>query len=146
MFSVDLIRNRQEQRLMVLRAAWNEAKKHLEEAIALTEAREREFLQASQDVQRRLEALDLVASMARELNEPELPEERGLKAADGQPELNPPDHPAETIKALQAAVAPPADLKNGAPEFLEFEGLIRKSSRPLFPQQARSKYSLSILQ
>jgi hypothetical protein len=146
MFNVDLIRNRQEQRLVMLRAAWNEAKKHLEEAIAMTEAREREFLQASQDVQRRLEALDLVASMARELGEPEIPEERGLNAADGQPKLNPPDHPAETIKAIQAAAAPPPEVKTGATEFLEFDGLVRKSSRPLFPQQARSKYSLSILQ
>jgi hypothetical protein len=146
MFNVDLIRSRQEQRLMNLRAAWNEAKKNLEEAIALTEAREREFLQASQDVERRLAALDLVASMARELDQPEIHEERGLNAAENQPKLNPPDHPAETIKAIQSATAPPAELKNGAPEFLEFDGLIRKSSRPLFPQQARSKYSLSILQ
>jgi hypothetical protein len=146
MFNVDLIRNRQEQRLMVLRTAWNEAKKHLEEAIALTETREREFIQASQDVQRRLEALDLVASMARELEAPEVPEERGLNAADDQPKLNPPDHPAETIKALQAAVAPPPELKSGAPEFLEMEGLVRKSSRPLFPPHQRSKYSLSILE
>jgi len=146
MFNVDLIRNRQEQRLMLLRAAWNEAKKHLEEAIALTEAREREFLQASQDVQRRLEALDLVASMARELDNPELAEERSLNAAEGQPKLSPPDRPTEITKALQSTATPPADLKSGAPEFLEFEGLVRKSSRPLFPQQARSKYSLSILQ
>jgi hypothetical protein len=115
MFNVDLIRNRQEQRLVMLRAAWNEAKKHLEEAIAMTEAREREFLQASQDVQRRLEALDLVASMARELGEPEIPEERGLNAADGQPKLNPPDHPAETIKAIgcRRATAGSEDRRDG---------------------------------
>ena len=88
--------------------------------------------------------------MARELDEPEIPEERGLNPglnpADGQPKLNPPDHPAETIKAIQAAAALPPEVKSGAPEFLEFDGLVRKSSRPLFPQQARSKYSLSILQ
>ena len=145
MFNVELIRSRQEQRLMALRSAWNDAKKHLEEAIALTELREREFLEASQDVQRKLEALDLVTSMARELEAPEMPEERGLSAADDQLKLNPPEHPAETIRAIQTAAQPPAEVKDGAPEFGDFEGMMRKSSRPLFPERQRSKYSLSIL-
>ncbi len=147
MLDVDLIRSRQEQRLVALRAAWQDAKKHLEDAIALTEQREREFLEASKDVQRRIEALDLVATMARELHAPEIPDERGLHAGEEQLQLNPPDHPADTIKALQSVVQPPADmeLKEGAPEFLEYDGLVKKSSRPLFPQTPRSKYSLSIL-
>jgi hypothetical protein len=146
MFNLELIRNRQEERLKSLRASWVEAKKHLEEAIALTETREREFREASLDVQRRLEALDLVVSMAREMEAPEVPEERSLNAADEQPKLNPPDHPAETIRAIQSAAAPPPELKSGPPELPDYDGLVRKSSRPLFPAQARSKYSLSILQ
>jgi hypothetical protein len=148
MFDVDLIRSRQEQRLMQLRKAWHDAKKHLEEAIALTEAREREFREASLEVQRRFEALDLVVSMAKELNGPsvEVPEERAIHAADNQPKLNPPDHPADTFKAIQNAVPPPPEVKVGAPEFLEFDGLVKKSSRQLFPPQQRAKHSLSILQ
>ena len=64
MLDLDELRTRQERRVMPALESWNLAKKHLEEAIALAEACEREFQQISEDVKRRLDALDLVATMA----------------------------------------------------------------------------------
>jgi hypothetical protein len=52
-FDIEQIRRRQEQRLARSLESWNEAKKQLESAIALAEAREREFREVSDDVRRR---------------------------------------------------------------------------------------------
>ena len=145
MFNIELIRSRQEQRLVPARGTWNEAKKHLEEAIALAEAREREFREVSQDVQRRLEALDLVVSMAREIDEEGLQGDLSLNAPECQPMLSPPENAGGEMKAIEGGETP-AELKNGAPESLDVDALVRSSSRPLFPPQQRSRYSLSILQ
>ena len=67
MANIDQLRHCQEQRLLSAIATLDEAKKHLENAIALTEASEREFRGVSEDVQRNLNALLLVSEMARNI-------------------------------------------------------------------------------
>lgn len=66
-FKVDQLRSQQEHRLARSRESLNEARRRLSQAIALAEAREREVYEVSEDVQRKLAALDLVISIAREL-------------------------------------------------------------------------------
>jgi ribosomal protein S21 len=82
---IDQLRSEQKNRLSVAFKALQEAKKHLENAVALTEAREREFREASEDVRRRIEALDLVAGMAKELDDEIPPGERSLRVVENHP-------------------------------------------------------------
>jgi len=79
MANIDQLRHCQEQRLLSAIATLDEAKKHLENAIALTEASEREFRGVSEDVQRNLNALLLVSEMARNIGA-EVQAESGVSA------------------------------------------------------------------
>jgi hypothetical protein len=80
MLNIDEMRTRQEQRLVPVFNAWTEAKKQLESAIALAEAREREYQEVCADVRKKLESLDVVASMAAEADEV-IPAERRIEPA-----------------------------------------------------------------
>ncbi len=150
MFNFDQLRSRQEQRLSLVLDSWSEAKDHLEEAIALAESKEREYREVSEDVRRRLDALELVSSMTRELGG-EIPAERSLNASENQPMLMPPPtNGAGELKPVEAA-GTPVPLQNGPPEPPAFDGMLRTSlhttSRPLFPSHVRSRFArLSILQ
>jgi hypothetical protein len=144
MLKVDELRSRQEQRLARSLESWQEAKDHLAKAIARAEERERELHEVSEDVQRKLAALDLVIGMA---NEPErdVPAERRLNAAENRPLLAPPQKqveqpkPAETEKSLR--------IQSAAPDLHRLNGVLGKSSRPLFTSRQRTELSaLSILQ
>jgi hypothetical protein len=84
MTTIDQLQSEQERRLLVAFESLKEAKKHLENASAIAEAREREFREASEDVRRRIEALDLVASMAKELDDEVPTAERRLKVVGNQ--------------------------------------------------------------
>ncbi|HEX4275106.1 MAG TPA: hypothetical protein VHZ74_07120 [Bryobacteraceae bacterium] len=66
---MDELRRRQEERLLPAMDAWNAAKKNLEQAIALAETREKEYRELSDDVRRRLDAMQLVLGMAQELEQ-----------------------------------------------------------------------------
>jgi hypothetical protein len=146
MFDFDQLRSRQEQRLLLVLDSWNEAKEQLEKAIALAENKEREYREVSDDVRRRLDALDLVSSMARELGG-EIPAERSLNGSENQPMLMPPpENGAGELKAVEKAETP-VPLQNGPPEPPAFAGMMRTTSRPLFPSHVRSRFArLSILQ
>lgn len=143
MFYLDQLRSRQEQRLSLMLESCNEAKEHLKKAIALAEIKEREYREVSEDVRRRLDALELVDSMARELRE-EVLSDRSLNAPENQPILMPPKNAAGELKAVEKA-GTPLPVQNGPPP--AFNGLLRKSSRPLFASDVRSRLArLSILQ
>jgi hypothetical protein len=130
MFDFDRLRSRQEQRLLLVLESWDEAKEHLQKAIALAENKEREYREVSEDVRRRLDALELVSAMARELGG-DMPAERSLNASENQPMLMP----------------PPENGENGPPEPPAFDGMMRTTSRSLFPSHVRSRFArLSILQ
>jgi len=119
MLNVDQIRIHQEQRLAPALEAWNEAKRNLESALALAQTREREYREVCADVRKRLDAVDLVVSMAKELVE--IPGERLIQPA-----------------ASQMLPAPDASKDGGA---------ARRTSRALFPPSVRARVaSLSILQ
>ncbi len=126
--------------------SWNEAKEHLKEAIAFAAAKEREYREVSEDVRRRLEALELVGSMALELGGPEVPKDRSLNAPESQAMLAHPDNAAADLKAIEKAVTPlPVESGPSAPP--AFDGMMRTTSRPLFPSPVRSRLArLSILQ
>jgi hypothetical protein len=85
MTTIDQLQSEQERRLLVALESMKEAKKHLENVCAIAEAREREFREVSEDVRRRIEALDLVASMAKELDDEVPAAERRLKVVENQP-------------------------------------------------------------
>jgi hypothetical protein len=121
MFEIEQIRRRHEQRLARSLESWNEAKKQLEIAIGLAEARERELREVSADVRRRLDALDFVNGMA---NEPE---------SGGDVPPMPAPNPPETQGAG-------ADLHR-------LGGFLNRRSRPLFSSEQRAGFSaLSIPQ
>jgi hypothetical protein len=154
MFDFDQLRERQEQRLLLVLDSWNQAKEHLKQAIALAEKNEREYREVSDDVRRRLDALELVNGMIRELGS-EIPVERSLNASGNHPLLTPPvENRSAELKAMEKAPAPvplqngpSAPLQNGPPDLPAFEGISRTTSRPLFPTHVRSRYArLSILQ
>jgi len=147
MFNLDQIRSRQEQRMSAVLESWNEAKEHLKEAIAFAAAKEREYREVSEDVRRRLEALELVGSMAIELGEgPEVPKDRSLNAPESQPMLAHPDNAAADLKAIEKAITP-LPVESGPPAPPVFDGMMRTTSRPLFPSPVRSRLArLSILQ
>lgn len=78
---LDRLRHLLEERLMGALDSWDAEKKHLEEAVARAEAKEREFREIAEDVKRRLDALDLVSGMALEVDA-EVPGERALGTAE----------------------------------------------------------------
>lgn len=130
MIEIDQLRSRQEQRLASALESWNEAKDQLKNAIALTVLREREFREVSDDVQRKLAALDLVVGMANEMGGAILPERR----------LSPPPG-TRPMLMLMGKTHGESNAESG------FAGLLRKSSRPLFPPRQQSKNPIfSILQ
>jgi len=134
MVNLELLRNRQEQRLLPALEAWDLAKRNLQEAIALAETREREFREVSEDVKRRVAALELVGGMAREIEAP-APMEHALPAAV-QPRLAPPPEPI----AESAEEAPASSLVKGAlPDSQRADFPIRRSWRPLFSTALRSR-------
>ena len=100
MITIDQLRRQQEQRQLLALESLKESKKHLENVRAIVEAREREFLEASEDIQRRIEALDLVSGMARELDDEVPLAERRLKVVGNQPMEG--DVPLIAKKALAA--------------------------------------------
>jgi len=146
MFDFDQLRSRQERRLSLVLESWSDAKVQLEEAIANAENKEREYREISDDVRRRLDALELVNSMAKELGG-EIPAERVLNASENQPRLMPPPvNGAGELTAVQKD-GTPVPLQNGPPDPPAFEGMFRTTSRPLFPSHVRSRFArLSILQ
>jgi hypothetical protein len=145
MFSLDQLRRRQEQRLSLALESWNEAKEHLQKAMALAAAKEQEYREVSEDVRRRLDAMELVSSMARELGE-EVISDRSLNAPENQPRLMPPNNPGKDLTAIEKAVARVA-VRSDPLEPPAIEGRVRKSSRPLFTSDMRSELArLSILQ
>jgi hypothetical protein len=147
MLKVDELRNRQEQRLARSLESWQQAKDHLAKAIAFAEERERELHEISEDVQRKLAALDLVVGMA---NEPwpvrDVPTDRRLSAAENRPLLSLPGKPEEEPAAKKNAEVS-LQLQSAAPDLQRLSGVLGKSSRPLFSAKQRSGLSaLSILQ
>jgi hypothetical protein len=147
MLNVDQIRSRQEQRLARSLESWKEAKEHLEKAIALAENKERELHEVSEDVRRKLAALDLVIGLANEPDPgPEIPVERRLGASDSRPMLALPQHQKDEPKEPENAQTSP-QTQSPAPDLHRLDGVLKKSSRPLFSPQKRSGLSaLSILQ
>ena len=125
--NIDRLRQRQEQRLLPVIESWDAAKKHLENAIALAEAREREFREVQEDVRRNLDALVLVIGMTKELGD-EIPAGGDSTALDNPPIMMVPENTAGEIKTSEAAKGPVPGL----------EGLLRKSTRPLFSTLRRS--------
>jgi hypothetical protein len=132
MFSLDELRRRQEQRLSLALESWKTAQ-------AQAAAKEQEYREVSEDVRRRLEAMELVSSMARELGEEVLPG-RSLNAPEDQPK-----YPGGELIALDRAVT--RGVVRSDPEPAAFDGTVRKSSRPLFTSDVRANLArLSILQ
>jgi hypothetical protein len=120
MLPIDELRRREEQRLLPALAAWDEAKKILENAIALAENREREYREIADDVQQRLGALQTVIGMTQELE--------ASKESMAVP----------AIEESRTSLASDQPLQNG---------LVRVSSRRLFSASWRSnESSLSILE
>jgi len=145
MFSLDQLRKQQEQRLLLALESWNEAKERLRTALALAAAKEREYREVSEDVRRRLDAMELVRSMARELGE-EVLSDRPLSAPENQPRVMPPNNAGEQLAALEKAVTRVA-VRSDPLEPAAIESRVRKSSRPLFTSDMRSNLArLSILQ
>lgn len=144
MTNIEQLRHSQQQRLIPSLALLNAARKNLEDAIALTEAREREYRELSEDVQRKVDAIDLVASMARELN----------GTADPQSRLPAP----EDLSPKQSLIGPGKPDSSSDPESTEklpvrsvravdSVAVISRPSRALFSFSRRSTLSrLSILQ
>lgn len=138
------LRNLQEERLSAALASWEQEKKLLEEAVARAEAKEREFNEISEDVKRKLGALDLVASLEKE-------------SGGGQPAQ--PRLPSAESESRPALPAPPngaaggaedarlsALLKPGMPEPIPLDSVVHRSSRPLFSPERRTRAGvLSIL-
>lgn len=145
MHEIDQLRRRQEQRLVPVLQAWNDAKEHLAKALALAESKEREFHEISGDVQRKLEALDLVVAMAGEAGN-EIPAERLLQVAAGKPTLMIREEVNRETSVGEMAEES-TQIRNIAAHTQGLGGLVRRSSRPLFSRPARSRYAaLSILQ
>ena len=142
MFSLDQLRRRQEQRLSLALESWNEAKEHLKTALARAAAKEQEYREVSEDVRHRLDAMELVSSMARELDEEGL-SDRSINAPENQPRLMPPPNACDELTAVEKAGTRVAVRSDPEPP----EGRVRKSSRPLFSSDVRANLArLSILQ
>lgn len=132
---LDRLRDRLEECLLGALESWESEKKHLEEVVARAEAKEREFRKVADDVKRRLDALDLVTGMVREV-EAEMPSERILPKPDMRAMLS--AGPSETTIAPVRGAAQ-------EPEMVEIP--FTTSSRPLFTEAQRARAGkLSILQ
>lgn len=125
---IDQLRQRQEQRLLPVLESWDAAKKHLEDAIALAEAREREFREVQEDVRRNLDALVLVIRMARELGGERTPARGNLKLEESQPIMIVPENGYAGMKESEGEEMPARG----------FSALLRKSSRPIFSSLRRT--------
>jgi hypothetical protein len=141
----DLLRRQLEQRLSLARESWNTARKNLEDAIVLAKASEREFGEVSEDVRRRIEALDLVVGMAKELAGA-APAARRLTAGKARPLAMLTERLSGKIRADEQKDTP-VQAPSMVPGPPQFDGFVRTSSRPLFLSTQRAKYArLSILQ
>ena len=69
MLTIEKLRSEQERRMRLALKPLEEANRNLKEAILLAEARQREFYDISDDVQRKIEALELVTTMNGEIDE-----------------------------------------------------------------------------
>ena len=125
---IDQLRQRQEQRLLPVLESWDAAKKHLETAIALAEAKEREYHEVQEDVRRNLDALVLVIKMARDLGGDSQAKVSTTRAEESQALMMLAENTRGETKASEAAE--PAERGIGT--------LLRKSSRPLFASLQRS--------
>jgi hypothetical protein len=144
MLKIDQLRTRQEQRLVPVLESWNEANDQLRKAIALADLKEREFREVSEDVERKLAALDIVMAMASESGE-DAPAELGLIASGNRPLLMPPEKSAGEIRA-DKMVETSVQIQSVVPRSDGLGRLLRRSSRPLFPSHERAGNSiLSIL-
>jgi len=124
---IDQLRQRQEQRLLPVLESWNTAKKHLEMAISMAEAKEREYHDVQEDVRRNLDALVLVIKMARDMGG-ETASKAGTRVEEPQP---------VTMISENTRVEPKpsevAETSHGG-----IGTLLRRSSRPLFSSLQRS--------
>jgi hypothetical protein len=145
MFPIDKIRHQQEQRLKPALDSWNEAKRNLESAIAVAEAREKEYREIAEDVRIKMEALQLVISMTAEL---ENGESAGpsLTGSVALAEFAAPENArAETVKTSRALPAAEDHSIAAAPHTQN--SVVRVTSRRLFAANWRSPiYKSSILQ
>jgi hypothetical protein len=145
MFSLDQLRRRQEQRRLLALESWNGAKEHLKAALELAAGKEREYREVLADVRRRLDAVELVSSMASESGEDVIPD-RSLKAPENQPRLIPTKNSTEELSSLEKAVTQ-VSVRSNPLEPAAIESRVRKSSRPLFTSDVRANLArLSILQ
>ena len=125
MVDLEQIRIAQEQRLLPVLKAWDEANKHLEEAIELAKAREQEFHEMSEDIRHNLMAIDFVRELA--AGTETRATTRYLPEEAARPKLIPGDSPRpETLPAGHNDYTP------------AFSGLMRHSSRPLFPSAQKT--------
>ena len=122
---IDQLRQNQERRLLPVLESWNAAKKHLENAIALAEAKEREYHEVQEDVRRNLDALVLVIKMARDMGEDS--SKTSPKAEESQPLLMIPE--ARHVEAKTGEIKASAAVEAAG---RGIGSLLRKTSRPLF--------------
>jgi hypothetical protein len=133
MIPFDVLKNREDRRLVPYLDAWNAAREHLKAAIALAEAREKEYQAAVAERDRKLQALNTVSDMIRELNtgeaeigiQPESIAESPVPSAD--PALPPAASAAAIVRATsrklfslpsasvatQTSTSRPAATRNG---------------------------------
>src|SRR6266853_1543135 len=137
MFKVDELLRQQEKRLLPLLDAWNEARKHLENAMELAETREREYREVAADVQRKLDALHVVIGMSSEL-EDEIAAEQYRNGDGSQPQPMLPENATREIQGTKLATTP-HENHSTAPADGRLNGLPGVSSRQLFPANWRSK-------
>lgn len=123
---IDQLRQRQEQRLLPVLESWNNAKKHLEMAIAAAEAKEREYHEVQEDVRRNLDALVLVIKMARDMGDTAA--KPSPRVEESQPMVMIPE--AGNVEAKPVGTAETSERGIGS--------LLRKTSRPLFASLQRS--------
>jgi hypothetical protein len=142
MVDINQLRTQQEQRLAPALQAWNLAKQQLEAAIQLTETREREYKEMQEDVRRKLDALELVLSLA---GQSEQSSGSRLIASENRSLLM----LAESVRAdVRAEVKESEKPQTTTPESKDLnrlDGAVRTSSRPLF-QFKRAERPISILQ
>jgi hypothetical protein len=124
---IDQLRQRQEQRLLPVLESWNAAKKHLETAIAMAEAKEREYHEVQEDVRRNLDALVLVIKMARDMGG-DNSGKGNPRVEEPQPVMMLPEASRGEMKASEAVEATERGIGS----------LLRKTSRPLFANLQRS--------
>jgi hypothetical protein len=125
---IDQLRQRQEQRLLPVLESWDAAKKHLETAIALAEAKEREYHEVQEDVRRNLDALVLVIKMARDMGGDSQARGSATRAEESQTLMMLAENTRGETKPSE--VADTSERGVGS--------LLRRSSRPLFASLQRS--------